>query len=320
MTAALRRAWPWLRQALPWALALAVLALVVRHARHVDWPGVAAALAAQTPAALAGAALLALASHALFASFDLVGRHETRHTLPLPRTLGIAAICYAFTLNFGSLVGSLAMKLRLYGRAGLQAATVARVIVLSMATNWLGYAAVAGAVLLLAPPPLPAAWPVPGAALQAAGAALLALSWAYLALALRRRRPVLAWRGQRWRWPARGTALLQLALAGANWMLMAGIVWLLLERAVDYPTVLAVLLLAAVAGVVTHVPGGLGVIEAVFVACLGGQVPQASLLAALLAYRAAYYGVPLLLALGAYAASEWRPAGQPCVPKNAGSQ
>ena len=64
---------------------------------------------------------------------------------------------------------------------------------------------------------------------------------------------------------------------------------------------LAVLLVAAVAGVITHVPAGLGVLEAVFVALLSHQLPQGQLLGALLAYRAIYYLLPLAIATVAYA-------------------
>jgi glycosyltransferase 2 family protein len=63
-------------------------------------------------------------------------------------------------------------------------------------------------------------------------------------------------------------------------------------------------LLAAVAGVATHVPAGLGVIEAVFVACLGAELGSTRVLAALLSYRAVYYLVPLALALLGYAFAE----------------
>lgn len=45
----------------------------------------------------------------------------------------------------------------------------------------------------------------------------------------------------------------------------------------------------------THVPAGLGVLEAVFVALLAHRVPQGELLAALLAYRAIYLA-PLAIA------------------------
>ena len=82
---------------------------------------------------------------------------------------------------------------------------------------------------------------------------------------------------------------------------MGLIVWLLMDRAVPYANVLPVLLLAAVAGVATHVPAGLGVIEAVFVACLSAELGWTRVLAALLSYRAVYYLVPLALALLGYA-------------------
>jgi glycosyltransferase 2 family protein len=91
-------------------------------------------------------------------------------------------------------------------------------------------------------------------------------------------------------------ALLQLAMSCANWMLMAGAVYILLQGKIDYPAVLSVLLIAAVAGVITHVPAGLGVLEAVFIALLSHKLPEATLLGALLGYRALYYIAPLLVA------------------------
>jgi glycosyltransferase 2 family protein len=54
----------------------------------------------------------------------------------------------------------------------------------------------------------------------------------------------------------------------------------------------------------SHVPAGLGVIEAVFVACLGASLSSTQVLAALLSYRAVYYLAALALASIAYAMSE----------------
>lgn len=303
--------WRWLRRAAPWVLALAVLALVARQADRVDWAAVATALRAQPPALLAAALALSLASHALFASYDLIGRHVTRHGVGRARTLRIAAIAYAFNLNFGSLVGAFALRLRLYRRAGLAFGTVGRVIATSVVANWLGYALLAGAVLAAAPPALPADWGVPPAALRGLGAVLAGAGLAYLALCLFSRRRRFTLRGHVVDLPAGRVALWQAAVSLANWSLMGGIVWLLLDRALPWPEVLAVLLLAAVAGVVTHVPAGLGVLEAVFVACLGHRLPQDVLIAALLAYRAAYYLMPLVLALAGYALLEARGATAP---------
>ena len=60
----------------------------------------------------------------------------------------------------------------------------------------------------------------------------------------------------------------------------------------------------AIAGVITHVPAGLGVLEAVFIALLSHQLGRNELLAALILYRFLYYLAPLLLAC--YVA--WRPS------------
>jgi hypothetical protein len=103
-------------------------------------------------------------------------------------------------------------------------------------------------------------------------------------------------RGHTFKTPGLAMALLQLAMSCLNWSLMGGVIWLLLQGQVGYPHVLAVLLVAAVAGVVTHVPAGLGVLEAVFVALLSYQVAEATLLGALLAYRGLYYLLPLAVA------------------------
>jgi uncharacterized membrane protein YbhN (UPF0104 family) len=110
-------------------------------------------------------------------------------------------------------------------------------------------------------------------------------------------------------------ALLQLAMSCANWSLIGGVIWFLLQGQVDYVHVLAVLLVAAVAGVVTHVPAGLGVLEAVFVALLAHAVAEAQLLGALLAYRGLYYLLPLVVATVGYLVTEARARRLRAVPQ-----
>lgn len=304
MSPARQRLWWWTRRVAPWALAALVLALVAQQARSVDWPQVGSSLQQLSPGRLAVAVALAALSYGVYAGFDLVGRHLTRHGLPVPRTWGTAAISYAFNLNFGALVGGFAMRLRLYTRWGLEAATVAKVIAVSMTTNWLGYLWVAGGVLLWAPPVLPVGWAPGDAVLRAIGAAMGVLALAYVVLCAVSRPRTLTWRDHELALPGGRVALVQALAGGANWVLMGGIVWWLFEGRVDFATVLGALLMAAVAGVITHVPAGLGVLEAVFVATLGGALPATEVLAVVLAYRAAYYLLPLALALPAYAWSE----------------
>lgn len=298
--------WPWARRA-GFALLLAVAAaLLLRYAREVDWPAVAGVLRRYDAATLLPAAALAACSHALVAGYDLIGRHQVGHRLGRAQTLATAFVAYAFNLNLGALVGGLGMRYRLYTRLGLPLAQITQVIALSMATNWLGWLLLAGTALLFFPLALPPAWEVGSGALRALGALLLALAAAYLLVCARAKRRVRRLRGHAFRLPSSRLALLQLALSSANWMLMAGVIAVLMGGRVEYATLLAVLLIAAVAGMVTHVPAGLGVLEAMFVALLAHRVPHAELLGALLAYRAIYYLAPLGVAIAVYAALEAR--------------
>src|SRR5690606_1675479 len=63
-------------------------------------------------------------------------------------------------------------------------------------------------------------------------------------------------------------AILQAASGALNWSLMGLMVFLLLPEGASYPAVLGILLICSIAGVVTHIPAGLGVLEAVFLAML----------------------------------------------------
>jgi glycosyltransferase 2 family protein len=285
---------------------LVVIGLLTSYARDVDWRAVSGAVQGYTATTLLLAAGLAAASHGLYSCYDLVGRRQTRHPLRARQVLATAFVSYAFNLNLGALVGGVALRYRLYARLGLEAATITQVLALSLLTNWLGYLLVAGAAFCAYPLALPPSWPLGGGGLRVIGSVMLALAGAYLLMCFTARRRVWRLRGRELKLPGGVMAVLQLALSCANWLLIAGIVAVLLEGRVGYATVLSVLLIAAVAGVMAHVPAGLGVLEAVFIALLSHRVPQAELLGALLAYRGVYYLAPLGLALALYLAMEAR--------------
>jgi len=102
----------------------------------------------------------------------------------------------------------------------------------------------------------------------------------------------------------------QLAFSASNWALMGAAMYLLLRGQVAYGTVLGVLMAASIAGVVTPIPAGLGVLEAVYLALLSGSVKQGTLMGAVLAYRALYYLLPMGAALAMYLLLERRAAAR----------
>jgi uncharacterized membrane protein YbhN (UPF0104 family) len=274
-------------------LGVAVLGLLLSHAHKVDWAGAWHALQRYSPWLLLAVLALATASHALYGCFDLIGKRHLRHGLPYWRTWAIAVTSYAFNLNLGSLVGGIAMRARLYARAGLDDATVAQVVGLSLATNWLGYGLLAGGLFAAGVIEPPRQAHIGQGALRALGIAMILLALAYVAACALARGREWAFRGRRVRLPNARIAVTQLALSSANWALMGAAMYLLLGQKVPYATTLSVLLAASIVGVITPIPAGLGVLEAVYLALLSGTVKQGALMGAVLAYRALYYLLPL---------------------------
>lgn len=297
---AARRWWPPLRRVLTLAFFALVAWLLLRQARSVDWGAVLASLRRHSLPGLAAAVALAVASYALYCCFDLLGRYSTGHTLPARKVMQVTFISYTFNLNLGSLVGAVAFRYRMYSLLGLDAETVTGVVAMSMLTNWIGYVLLAGLAFCFMPMALPPGWRIDSGGLRLAGALLLAALVLYLLLCARAHRRAWRVRGHELVLPTLRMALLQLAMSCANWLLIAALLFLLLQQQIAFATVLNVMLLAAIAGVIAHIPASLGVLEGVFVVLLSPQLPKSEVLAAVLAYRAIYYLVPLALAILAY--------------------
>lgn len=298
--AAVIAAWPRLKRWAVPVLGVLILGLLLSRAHQIDWAGAWAALRRYPLQLLLAAWALATLSHAVYGCYDLIGRGHVRHRVARWRTWAIAVASYAFNLNLGSLVGGVALRARLYARAGLDEGAVAQVVGLSLATNWLGYGLLAGGLFASGVITLPAAAGLPSWTLRAVGALMLLLAAAYVGACAR-------WRGREWhvrarrvRLPSPGRALAQLAFSAVNWALMGAVMYLLLGERLPYGTTLAVLMAASIVGVVTPIPAGLGVLEAVYLTLLSGRLGQGTVMGAVLAYRALYYLLPLLGGVALY--------------------
>ena len=298
--------WPWLRRVLVTVFFALVLGLLLSQARRMDWPAVLAALQHYPLAAVGVAALLVVASFGAYSCFDLLGRHYTHHGLGTPTVMGVTFISYVFNLNLGSLVGGVAFRFRLYSRLGLAPGVITRILSLSMLTNWTGYLLLGGLTFSLMPPALPADWAIKALALRGIGVVMLIIVAFYGAMCAFSPQRTFTVRGHRLELPLARLAALQLVLGVGNWLLMSGAIYMLLQQQVAFFTVVGALLLAGAAGAVTHIPAGLGVLEAVFLSLLSHQLPAPVILAALVAYRVMYYLIPLGLAVVAYGVMEVR--------------
>ena len=249
---------------------------------------------------------LSLVSYLVFSSFDLLSRIYTGHTLPARQVLPLAFVCYAFNLNLGSWVGGIALRYRLYFRLGLNIATITRILSMNLITNWLGFFVLGGVIFSLGLLELPQSWSIGAKGLRLCGALLLLLSFAYLLACALAADRTWHWRGHRISLPSLRFALFQAGLGALNWMLMAAVIYLLLPEQAFYFSVLGILLISSIAGVITHIPAGLGVTEAVFIAMLQHQFSKGTILAAMIGYRALYFLLPLGIACVVYLLLEKR--------------
>ncbi|CAH0292354.1 lysylphosphatidylglycerol synthase domain-containing protein [Pseudomonas mediterranea] len=292
----------WSRWKRPLTLAFFLLLIVLftTLARRIDWSEVFDTLADFKVRTLVIAATLTLVSFITYACFDLIGRTYIRQKLGWRQILPVGMISYAFNLNLSAWVGGIAMRYRLYSRLGVSNGNIAKILGLSLATNWFGYMTLAGAVFSSGLVTMPPGWKLSSDALQGVGALLLLASAGYLLACRFSKRRAWTIRGMEINLPSLRMAVLQLALGALNWSLMAAVIFTLLPSKLEYPVVLGVLLISSIAGVITHIPAGLGVLEAVFIALLQHDASRGSLLAGLIAYRAIYFILPLLVTVVMY--------------------
>lgn len=204
-----------------------------------------------------------------------------------------------------SMLSGGAVRCRLYFPQGLHTADIARMSVfvsLALGVTLPPLAAIAAFIHLRT---ASQALHLPQWAVIIISAVVLLLYAAALTLLHRTRQPERPAPGARmhrlgsslWRLPSPGLSLLQLLITLADVTCAAAVLYLLLPSAPPFATFLLVYLLALAAGVLSHIPGGIGVFEAIILSSFAAQVGLEELTAALLLYRIIYVVLPLLLAL-----------------------
>jgi phosphatidylglycerol lysyltransferase len=198
-------------------------------------------------------------------------------------------------VGFGALTGG-AVRYRAYGAVGVQPDQITRIMLFITAGFGVGLVAYAAASTVLAGKAIGRLLHLSVGALHGGGIAALVLVGLLIVACGIRRAPV---RLGQWsiEIPGAGLVLAQILLTAVDLVGAAAALWLLLpEGRVDFATFSAIYAAATALGVISHVPGGIGVFEAVVVFALGSRVSPSLAAAALLAYRAVYFLLPLLLA------------------------
>lgn len=225
--------------------------------------------------------------------------------LPPPSLLlgGFCAFAIGNATGLSLLTGG-AVRYRLYGQQGVAAAEIARISLFASLSLGCALPLLAAGAALLDLPQASRALHLAAGSLATLAVAVLS-GYAALALFLWRhatpdeRNPQViraSFGPYSLGLPAARLTLLQLLIACADVVAAAFVLHVLLPEGPSFGSFLLVYLVALAAGVLSHVPGGIGVFEAVLLAAFGQSLGTAPLAAALLLYRLIYTGLPLLLA------------------------
>jgi uncharacterized membrane protein YbhN (UPF0104 family) len=296
----------WAKRAFTLFFFIAVPVLLFTLMKNLDWNEVMHALESYKVSTLALGFVIAAGSYLTYCGFDVLARRYTEHKLSVKQIIPVTFVCYAFNLNLSSWVGGIALRYRLYSRLGLDVPTITRILSLSLITNWLGYMLLAGFVFAGDFVDLPEGWKIGDTTLQLIGFVLLGICLSYFLACRFSKKRTWTFRKQTLVLPSLNQAMRQALLGALNWGLMALLIYVLLPEKAFYPAVLGILLISSIAGVIAHIPAGLGVLETVFITLMQHQFSKGQLLAALIGYRVIYFLIPLMLALVVYVVLEKR--------------
>lgn len=285
------------------ALSVAVIALAafgLHHAlRHVHPRAVMDALRDLSMSKIATALLFVCGSFAAIGTQEYFALRTAGAPLPFPAAAfgGFLAQSIGHSSGFSAVIGG-GLRYRLYSKWGVRPAEVAKVQASFSGTLALAMVFQLSIAMLFHPALFDQAITLPWDLIRGLGVVLLLIGGGALGATLRRE-PIEAF-GYHWELPPTGYVVAQVACSLLDLVFLAAAAYVLLPDALDveYSRVLGIAVASLVLGVVSAVPGGLGVFESSVLLLLGPTNHLVSVtFGALVAFRALYYLLPLVLGL-----------------------
>jgi len=286
--------------------------LLLKELRGLSLAQVEDAVGAISPLRWALAVASTVVAYCALAWYDQIALSHLGRRLNWRFVSLVSFTAYALGHNIGaSVLSGAVVRYRAYSTKGLGVAEVGLLAAFCSFTFTLGNVLLGGLTLLCVPDLIERY--VPGSPLWAAwalGLALLAGPWLYTLGSLLHFAP-LRLRGFELVYPRPPIAARQLLAGPLELIGAAGIIYFALPAASNpgFLVVLGVFLASFTLALVSHAPGGLGVLEYSFLKAMP-DAPPANLLAALLVFRLLYLILPLLFSLFVVVAFERERIGE----------
>ena len=249
---------------------------------------------------------LMVVNYAILVGYDWLALVGIGKRLAVSRVTLVSFVGQAVSYNFGALLGGSTVRFRFYSAWGFSPMEFVRLVLMLAITFWVGALGLVGAIFIVAPPVIPAelAHFMPTTDMRPLGFILFGIAMSYLVVCKFVHKPVHVF-GKEFAFPPFKIAVAQALVAGADLIAAGACLYVLLpDVTVSFIEFLPTYLMGMVAVVLSHVPGGAGVLEVVILHLTTAD--RQGVLAALLCFRVIYYLLPLLIAAVIFAVYEIR--------------
>lgn len=249
--------------------------------------------------------------YCVLVGYDFMALRHVERKAPPGTVVLTSFMAYSIGNTVGlSVLSGGAVRYRMYSRYGLDAADIAVVGLFCAASFGFGEVLAALAALGLSPDRYLADLPVSAHFMQWSAIIVLGILLV-LAYWMSARRKGISLGGSSFVMPRPGTLSIQILLAIADLGLASAVLFVLLPEAArpEFFVFFGWFVIAMAVAVMSHVPGGAGVFEAVIGIGLAGLVPLPELAGALLFYRLVYFVLPFIAGLLLFGGTGLRTAG-----------
>ncbi|WP_245927656.1 lysylphosphatidylglycerol synthase domain-containing protein [Aphanothece hegewaldii] len=301
-----------LRQLLPILFTLVILGLatwaVAQEFKNYTFQDFLDSLAQIPPQQKLGSIVVTFIGYLSMTGYDWLGFCYVNRMLKLRHIIETSFISYAVgnTVGFTLLSGT-AIRYRFYSAFGVPPFDIAKIVAFTHLEFWLGMLTIGGFIFLLDPLNLSDFLKFPLGSVKAIGILFLLIVIIYFTFSIFCASKTLKIKGEELKFPSFGLSLGLIVASLIDWVLAATVLYLLLpEMKISFLGFFGIYVFALTAGVVSTVPGGLGVFDYAIAHLLAPFVPKPELGAALIAYRGIYHFLPLIVAVVLLLGREWR--------------
>lgn len=285
----------------PLVLFVLALYLLLLQVKHIDFGDFRSQLAHWHLYSIESAILLTAASFIVLMGYDYLALKLTKKEVPLPIIARTSFIAFSLSNMIGhSWLSGGAVRLREYGKVGVPFNKVSRIALQNTLTFWLGFVFLTGFCLFLFPDGATALG-ISTKLVHILGGGLLGSYCIFLGICLFYPNKVLRIKQFEFALPDFLSALAATVIAAVDLTLCASIIYVLLPQGhtLSLAHFLAFYLMAQLGGLISQIPGGLGVLDGILLKFLTPYADSHQILISIILFRIIYYFLPFIISTGA---------------------